>query len=92
MPGKRNDESIARPGGMLRGQACREVDERETMREDKKTDLPGHLETDGHGPRPSTDSGDLAVSGQPHVEGPRYVELIRVSGRSQVERETPESQ
>ncbi|MCG8425602.1 MAG: recombinase family protein [Proteobacteria bacterium] len=39
-----------------------------------------------------TSPGDSAESGRQQTARRRYVELIRVSGRGQVERETPESQ
>ncbi|MCG8421333.1 MAG: hypothetical protein MJE77_25725, partial [Proteobacteria bacterium] len=62
------------------------------MQKEKQAQLSGELESAGTAAQPSTTVGDSADSGQRQAARPRYVELIRVSGRTQVERETPESQ
>ena len=54
----------------------------ETMQNQKKL----------HAPSNATSPGDSADSDRQQTARRRYVELIRVSGRGQVERETPESQ
>ena len=66
--------------------------ERYTMQKEKQAQLSGNLESAGTATESSTAPGDSSDSGHRQATGPRYVELIRVSGRTQVERETPESQ
>ena len=59
----------------------------------KKTNqLSCQMGTKGRATRCSETSGDSPSHGRQEAIGPRYVELVRVSGRNQVERETPESQ
>ncbi|MCG8419612.1 MAG: hypothetical protein MJE77_16900, partial [Proteobacteria bacterium] len=62
------------------------------MQKEKLTRVSGNLEDAGQSARSQEGSDDSADSGCEQAMGPRYVELVRVSGRSQVERETPESQ
>ncbi|MCG8420848.1 MAG: recombinase family protein, partial [Proteobacteria bacterium] len=69
-------------GSMRDADPSASVVTQETMQNQKKLYAPSN----------PTSAGDSADSGQRQTAGPRYVELIRVSGRGQVERETPESQ
>ncbi|MCG8420615.1 MAG: hypothetical protein MJE77_22065, partial [Proteobacteria bacterium] len=50
------------------------------------------MQNQSHARSKPTSPGDSADSGRQQATGRRYVELIRISGRGQVERETPESQ
>ncbi|MCG8422229.1 MAG: recombinase family protein, partial [Proteobacteria bacterium] len=62
------------------------------MQEERYTGISGDMDAAGTAAQPPAVSQSSADSGQPQTIGPRYVELVRVSGRGQVERETPESQ
>lgn len=58
----------------------------------KQADVSRNLDTSRRAKRCAESRRDPSSDGQQEAVGPRYVELIRVSGQAQVKAETPESQ